>query len=262
MGPMTKLHTTEHGPTHPQGDSAETIVLLSSIGTTHETWAKQIPVLAEHYRVVTVDHRGHGLSATPDSRPADVAELGRDVLAALDEIGVDEFNVVGLSLGGAIAQWLAAESGRVRKAVFCCTATYLGGDEKWSERTSIARNEGTQALADGMMENWFTDTFRQAHADEVRAVHTMVCGIDDEGYAQNGDALATWDFESELSKITCPVLTIAGASDPGTPPEELDKIARGVSGPSQSVVIEPGSHQVAIENPDPFNRALTKFFAE
>ncbi len=257
---MTALHTVEYG--NPDAtETTETIVLLSSIGTTHETWNKQIPVLAERFRVVCVDHRGHGDSPTPDTRPDDVSELGNDVLAALDAVGVERFNVVGLSLGGAIAQWLAAHSGRVDKAVFCCTATYLGGEEKWSERTSIARNDGTQALADGMKENWFTDTFRQAHADEVRWVHTMVCNIDDEGYAQNGDALAHWDFEDELSKITCPVLTIAGASDPGTPPAELEKIAQGVAGPVESVVIEPGSHQVAIENPEPFNAALTKFFS-
>lgn len=262
---MAHLHAIEYGKTTNSKDGAEpapTLVLLSSIGTTHDSWAKQIPVLAEQFHVVTVDHRGHGESETPTTPPSDVAELGRDVLAALDAIGVERFNVVGLSLGGAIAQWLAAESGRVDKAVFCCTATFLGGKEKWDERTSIARTQGTQALADGMMENWFTEDFRRAHADEVRAVHTMVCTIDDEGYAQNGDALSSWDFESELAKVTCPVLTIAGASDPGTPPRELEKIARAVSGPSQSVVIEPGSHQVAIENPIAFNEVLTQFFTD
>lgn len=254
---MTHLHTVEYG----NPDAETTIVLLSSIATTHEAWNNQIPVLAEKHRVITVDHRGHGMSETPAESPADVGTLGQDVLEALDELGVDRFCVVGLSLGGAIAQWLAANSGRVDKAVFCCTATYLGGEEKWDEKTGIARSEGTEALAGGMMENWFTETFRQAHADEVRRVQQMVESVDNEGYAQNGDALSKWDFEDELGKITCPVLTIAGASDPGTPPEELAKIARGVAGPVSSEVIEPGSHQVAIENPEAFNAALTKFFA-
>lgn len=257
MGGMTHLHTEEFG----NRDAAHTVVLLSSIATTHEAWKKQIPVLADTYRVITVDHRGHGESDTPARSPEDVATLGRDVLAALDEAGVDRFYVVGLSLGGAIAQWLAAHSGRVDKAVFCSTATFLGGEEKWKEKTSTARTDGTVALAGSMMENWFTDTFRQAHADEVRWVQAMVEGVDGEGYAQNGDALATWDFESELGKITCPVLTIAGASDPSTTPEELAKIAAGVSGEVESVVIDPGSHQVAIENPEAFNRALTRFLA-
>ncbi|WP_254868230.1 alpha/beta fold hydrolase [Corynebacterium sp. Marseille-P4321] len=255
---MTNLHTTEHG----NPDAASTVVLLSSIGTTHETWRAQIPELAKTHRVVTVDHRGHGASETPATSPQGVADLGRDVLAALDAAGVDRFKVVGLSLGGAIAQWLAAHSGRVDKAVFCATATFLGGEEKWAEKTTTAREEGTQALADGMMQNWFTDDFRSQHADVVEWVREMVCSIDDEGYAQNGDALATWDFEGDLAQITCPVLTIAGASDPSTGPDELAKIAAGVSGPVESEVIDPGSHQVAVENPEAVNLALTRFLGE
>ena len=82
---MAHLHTVEFGTTGTaQGgaEPAETLVLLSSIGTTHETWSKQIPVLAEQFHVVAVDHRGHGLSETPATPPSDVAELGRDVLHA------------------------------------------------------------------------------------------------------------------------------------------------------------------------------------
>ena len=258
MGTMTTLHTTEFG----NPDAARTVVLLSSIATTHEAWNKQIAVLADDYRVVAVDHRGHGDSPTPNTRPAGVEDLARDVLDTLDAAGVGRFCVVGLSLGGAIAQWLAANTDRVDKAVFAATATYLGGEERWAERCGIVRRDGTGALAGALMQAWFTDTFRQSHADEVRWVHDMVERIDDEGYAQNGDALATWDFEAELPKITCPVLTIAGADDASTTSADLGTIAKGVSGPVRSVVISPGAHQVAIENPDAFNSALTSFLAE
>ena len=253
---MTNLHITEHG-----NSSAPAVVLLSSIGTTHEAWAKQIPALAEHFRVVTVDHRGHGRSEAARVAPGTTTmdTLAADILQALDQVGVNRFRVVGLSLGGALAQYLAAKSGRVEKAVFSCTATYLGGEEKWRERTAIAREQGMGALADGMMENWFTEGFRAQHPEEVRRVRDMVAGIDGEAYAQNGDALAGWDFAGELAAITCPVLTIAGAQDPSTTPAELARIAEGVTGPVQQVVIDPGSHQVAIERPEEFNRALTQF---
>lgn len=253
---MTHLHVTEHGdPTRP------TVVLLSSIATTHEAWSKQIPALEGAFHVVTVDHRGHGKSDKARVAPGAslIDDLASDILHALDEAGVDRFSIVGLSLGGALAQYIAATSGRVDKAVFACTATYLGGQDKWSERTALTREQGTAALADGMMGNWFTDGFRESHPDEVQRIHDMVSGIDGEGYAQNGDALAKWDFADRLGEITCPVLTIAGAQDPSTPPAELEKIARGVAGPMTSVVVDPGSHQVGIERPEEFNRALTAF---
>lgn len=256
-GHMTHLHTSEFG----NQDNTSTVVLLSSIATTHESWNNQIPTLAEHHRVITVDHRGHGKSPKARTSPAmaSVELLAKDVLQALDNKGVNRFSVIGLSLGGAIAQWLAAYSGRVEKAVFAATATYLGGHDQWDERTRIAREEGMGPIANMLMENWFTPAFHAAHPEEVARIRRMVLGIDPEGYAQNGDALAKWDFTENLANITCPVLTIAGAQDAGTGPEKLAAIAAGVRGPVESVVIDPASHQIPIENPAPFNAALHKF---
>lgn len=250
---MTLLHTQEFGS--PNGD---VVVLLSSIATTSEAWSEVIPAL-NNYRVITVDHRGHGGSGVPDERPSDVGTLGRDVLAALDEVGVGRFSVVGVSLGGAIAQWLAAHSGRVDKAVFAATAAFLGGKEAWEEKIRIALHDGTSGLTPTLMGNWFTSDFRAQHPDVVQRVADMIDSVDDEGYAHNGTALATWDFADDLGRITCPVLTIAGASDPTCPPEKLAEIAARVADPSKSVVIDPAAHQVAIENPQAFNTALTQF---
>lgn len=255
---MTHLHVTEHGPT--EGTPDQTVVLLSSIATTHETWNALIPELAKRFRVVTVDHRGHGQSETAPVAPGSttVEDLCQDITQALDSVGVNRFHIVGLSLGGALAQWLAAYSGRVEKAVFCATATFLGGEERWTERTTIAREQGMGALADAFIEAWFTEGFRASHPVKVNEVREMILRIDAEGYAQNGDALAGWDFADQLGKITCPVLTVAGKDDAGTGPEQLAEIAAGVSGPVQSAVID-GSHQVAVENPEAFNRVVKGF---
>lgn len=243
--------------------AAETVVLLSSIATTHETWKEQIPALAENYRVIALDHLGHGGSPRSQAAPGEttIDDLARNVLATLDSLGVDTFTVVGLSLGGALAQYLAATSPRVERAVFCATAAFLGGEERWRERTTIAREKGMQELADGMVANWFTETYRIENAAEVERVRDMIRGIDPEGFAQNGDALAGWDFASRLPEIICPVLTIAGADDPSTGPEQLAEIARGVYGAVESVVVTPGSHQVALESPDQVNAALLEFLA-
>lgn len=254
---QTTLHATLYGD--PAAE--ETVVLLSSIATTHETWREQIPELQERFRVVALDHLGHGESPRSGAQPGEttVADLAANVLATLDSLGVGRFSVVGLSLGGVLAQYLAATSGRVDRAVFCSTATFLGGAERWDERTAIARNEGMSALVDGMLANWFTEPFRAEHPEVVDSVREIILGIDPEGFALNGDALAGWDFASRLSEIRCPVLTIAGADDPSTGPEQLAEIAEGVSGPSESVVVTPGSHQVGLENPDSVTTALVSF---
>ncbi|WKD57170.1 3-oxoadipate enol-lactonase 2 [Corynebacterium capitovis DSM 44611] len=257
--PPTILHAAEFGP----ADSAQTVVLLSSIATTHEAWAKQIPVLERDYRVIALDHLGHGQSPRSDAEPGQttIDDLAANVLATLDTLDVDRFTLVGLSLGGAIALYLSATSPRVERAVFCSTATFLGGEQRWRERTTMARNGGMSELADGMVTSWFTDGYRYTHTDAVDAVREMILGIDPEGYAQNGDALAHWDFASRLGDITCPVLTIAGESDRTSGPDKLAQIADGVSGRAEKVVVKPGSHQSALENPDDFNAALTAFLA-
>lgn len=255
----TILHASEAG----DPGAPSTVVLLSSIGTTHATWEKQISELAAQHRVIALDHLGHGGSPLSDAAPGEttVADLAANVLATLDALGVDRFAVVGLSLGGALAQYLAATSPRVERAAICATATFLGGEERWRERTAIAREQGMGALADDMVANWFTDSFRADHPGEVDQVRDMILGINPEGFAQNGDALAGWDFASRLGEITCPVLTIAGADDPSTGPEKLEEVARGVAGSVESVVVKPGSHQVALENPDDVNAALLPFLA-
>ena len=257
MAHTTILNAEEFGD--PSNDNV--VVLLGSIATTREIWEKQIPALEGTHRVIVLDHLGHGSSPRSDAAPGEttVDDLAANVLATLDGLGVGSFAVVGLSLGGALAQYLAATSPRVTRAAICATATFLGGEERWQERTAIAREEGMGALADGMVENWFTEPFRTAHPGEAGRVRSMILGIDAEGFAQNGDALAGWDFEDRLGEITCPVLTIAGGDDPSTGPEQLEKIAAGVSGPAESVIVSPGSHQVAVENPADFNAALTRF---
>ncbi|WP_342318279.1 alpha/beta fold hydrolase [Corynebacterium mayonis] len=251
----TILHAVESG--NPEGAP---VVLLSSIGTTHAAWDNQLEALRD-FRVIALDHLGHGQSPLATTAVDSVAQLADNVLATLDSLGVDRFAVVGLSLGGAIAQYLAATCPRVSRAAICATATFLGGKDRWVQRCGIARDEGMEALADGMVDNWLTPGFRAAEPDVVEHLRRMILGINKEGFAQNGDALATWDFAGRLSEITCPVLTIAGAEDPSTGPEQLAEIAAGVSGEVRSVVISPGSHQVALENPRMFNEALVTFLA-
>lgn len=244
------------------GDSANpTVVFLGSIASTTEMWAPQIEALKDKFHVVAIDHRGHGESGVANVQPGEtsVADLAGDVLETLDEAGVDRFAVVGLSMGGAIAQYLAATSDRVEKAVFACTATKFGGPEKWQDRAKLTRADGMTQMADGVVGLWFTDEFKENQPDEVVTYRSMIMSTTGEGYAQGADALAYWDFESRLPEITVPVLTIAGDQDASTPPAELEKIAQGVGGESSSVVISPGAHVPTVESPEQFTEALVNF---
>lgn len=257
MNGMTTLHAIVSG----NESSENTVVLLPSIGTTHEAWEHQLPALEEEFQVIRINHRGHGDSPTPavDLGMTTVDDLARDVLETLTSLGIEKCALVGLSMGGAIAQYLAATSNRVERAVFASTATFLGGAGKWQERSDTARNEGMAPIVDPTVDNWFTDGFKKSHPEVVDEFKTMVGSVDPEAYAQCGDALAKWGFDERLQEITVPVLTIAGSQDPSTGPDKLREIHEGVTGPSEHTVIDPASHQVAAEQPGLFNEALVAF---
>ncbi|EFK54679.1 putative 3-oxoadipate enol-lactonase [Corynebacterium genitalium ATCC 33030] len=257
MNAMTILDAQVSG----NENSEKTVVLLPSIGTTHESWDAQLPALEDEFKVVCINHRGHGESPVPavNLGMTTVDDLASDVIETLNSLGISSCAIVGLSMGGAIAQHLAATSDLVERAVFASTATFLGGAGKWQERSDTARNEGMDPIVDPTVDNWFTDGFKAEHGDVVDKFKAMVGSVDPEAYAQCGDALAKWGFDERLQEITVPVLAIAGSNDPSTGPDKLREIADGVTGPSEMNVIEPASHQVATEQPDMFNEALVAF---
>ncbi|RSZ61359.1 3-oxoadipate enol-lactonase [Corynebacterium hylobatis] len=252
------LHHVEYGTEH----GGEPIVFLGSIASTTDMWLPQLDALSATHRVIALDHRGHGHSPDPDVTPGETTfdHLAADVLETLDTLGVDKFAVVGLSLGGALAQYLTATSERVTRAAYLCTAAYFGGPEKWDPRSVLTRAEGMEPMADGVIGLWFTEQFRATQPATTAAYRNMVTSTRGVGYASCSDALATWDFKDRLKDITVPVLVLAGTEDESTPPAALHAIADGVTGEATYVEVSPGAHVPTVESPEQVNKALVEFF--
>lgn len=251
------LHSVEYGSDNP-GDP---VVLLGSIASTTDMWLPQLDALSATRRVIALDHPGHGGSPDPDVQPGEtsMSDLADNILATLDELGVEQFAVVGLSLGGALAQYLTATSGRVTRAAFLCTAAYFGGTQKWHPRSELTRAQGLEPMADGVIGLWFTEQFRGTRPATTAFYRRMVTSTRGVGYAACSDALAHWDFAGQLKEITVPVLTIAGAEDESTPPAALQAIADGVAGEVRAEIISPAAHVPTVESPEQVNALLVQF---
>lgn len=249
---MTILHNVSHG-------TGKTLVFIGSLGSTTAMWLPQLDALHRDFHVIAVDHRGHGRSPLVTGTPT-VADLADDVLETLDSLGVEDFAVIGLSLGGSVAQYLAATSPRVTAAAFLCTAAKFGEPKAWHDRAATTRENGTGSLAEAVIERWFSPGWLEAHPASREHYEQMVADTPDEGYALACEALSTWDFTDRLSEITVPVLTIAGADDPSTPPATLQIIAAGVSGPVTTEVLSPGAHLPTIERPEEVTALLAAHF--
>ena len=209
---------------------APVLVLLNSLGSTRAMWDPQVGPLSERLRVVRTDARGHGGSAGVPG-PWTVADLGRDVLELLDELGVARAHLAGLSLGGATAQWVAAHAPeRVRTLSLLCTGAHWPDPQPWLDRAAAARSGGTASIAPTVVQRWFTPELAQRDPALVQWATAMIASTPDQGYADACEAIAGWDGRPDLGRITAPTLVVAGAEDPATPPEMLREIAAGIPG--------------------------------
>jgi 3-oxoadipate enol-lactonase len=234
----------------------EIVVLSNSIGSNLHMWDPQIgPLTSAGYRVVRYDIRGHGRSPVPDG-PYTLADVGGDLTALLDDLGVDRAHIVGLSLGGMTGMWLGAHRPeRVRSLVLCCTSALLGPPEMWVERARQVRAEGTESIADGGLTRWVTQAWREANPERAKVLRDMMVSTPDEGYAGVCAVIEKMDQTGDLASITAPTLVISGAEDPATPPEHGERIAAGIPG-ARFEVVPNAAHLGNYEQPEKFSELI------
>ncbi|MGY1714506.1 3-oxoadipate enol-lactonase [Geodermatophilus sp. SYSU D01106] len=233
---------TEDGPA-----DAPVVVLSNSLGATRGMWDPQVPALAERYRVVSYDTRGHGESPAP-AGPYTVDDLVDDLVALLDRVGARRAHVVGLSLGGMTAMRLAArEPARVDRLVLVATSA-RPDPQGFLDRAVQARSGGTAPLAPAIVGRWLTPAYAAEHPDLVARLEAMIAGADDEGYANCCEAVGHFDAREDLARITAPTLVVSGAEDPALPPPHQQAIVEGIAG-ATLLSVSPGAHLPNLEQP-------------
>jgi len=238
-----------------RSDDAGTVVLSNSLGATHEMWEPQVRALAERFRVVRYDTRGHGRSPVPDG-PYSIDDLADDLVVLLDRLDIERAHLVGLSLGGMTCLRVAARnSSRVDRLGLLCTSALLSPSSSWQQRARSVRTSGTSAIAEAVVERWYTAEFRIAWPGRVAAAAEMISATPAEGYAGCCDAIARMDLTLDLSRISAPTLCLAGADDPATPPAHLELIAAGVQN-GRCLVVPNAAHLANDEQPGIVNAAL------
>jgi 3-oxoadipate enol-lactonase len=234
------------------GDHEPVVVLSGSLGSTLAMWEPQVSALVERFTVLRYDHPGHGGSELPDARS--VEGLAQEVLALLDELGLDRVSFCGLSLGGAVGMRLALHAPeRVDRLVLACTSMRFATPDVWKERARVVREQGVEAIADAVVERWFTPEFR-----DVRRYRDMLVSTPAEGYARCCEAVGGWDARGTLGDVRTPTLALAGADDPSAPPAELQAIA-GKIPDARFVVLPQARHLASVERAGEFNDALLSF---
>jgi 3-oxoadipate enol-lactonase/4-carboxymuconolactone decarboxylase len=252
VGDLT-VHVRIDGP--PGGAP---LVMLHSLGTTASVWDAQAAALAGSFRVIRPDMRGHGLtSCTPG--PYSMAQLAADVAGVMDALGIAAAHVAGISIGGMIAQALAAaDPARVKSLMLVDTAMAIPPADSWISRAATVRAEGIGVIADAVMARWVTPGFMAA--PEAAGLRAMLLRTPAEGYAAAAEAIAAADLTAGTSTLALPALIVVGDQDAATPVASAQALHAVIAGAALTI-IEGGAHIPTVEKPAEVTAALRDFLA-
>ncbi|MGN6582147.1 MAG: 3-oxoadipate enol-lactonase [Rhizobiaceae bacterium] len=224
------------------------VVFSNSLGTDFRIWDGVIARLPADLRIIRYDKRGHGLSeATPT--PYQMTTLVEDLAALLDRLEVESAVVVGLSVGGMIAQGLAAlRPDLVSALMLMDTAHKIGTIEGWNNRIDTVRQKGMAAVADGILAGWFTEKYRNEVAD-FAGYRAMLLRNDINGYTGVCAALRDADLTESTRALKVPTLCVAGEHDATTSPALMRKTAELIPG-ARLEVIKNAGHIPCVERPE------------
>jgi pimeloyl-ACP methyl ester carboxylesterase len=245
------------------GDGAETLVLVNGLADAKESWELQLPAFSERYRVLVYDNRGVGESSMP-AGPYTTKDMAEDLAGLVDALELDRFHLLGVSMGGMIAQEYAiAHSARLRSASFCCTYSFPG---PFCLRMFACWRDLVPHLGVGFTQRevilWaFTTDFFEQREDELAEIEQLMAENPQppDGYLAQLHSIETHDTRGRLGAVTCPSMVLVGREDILIYPKLSRRLHDEL--PRSTWVEVAGGHACIWEYPDDFNRAVLDFLA-
>ncbi|HEX8067618.1 MAG TPA: alpha/beta hydrolase [Thermoleophilaceae bacterium] len=254
-----RLYYEVHGDGEP-------LLCVMGLGSDTLSWTLQVPAWSERYRTVVFDNRDVGRSSHADG-PYEVTDMAADALALADALELDAFHLVGLSLGGAIAQEMAlAAPDRVRTLTLCVT---YGGAGAWGVRRGrvwggIRRRQSFEEHVDNLILLCFSERFLE-NEEQAEALRTIILANPNpqpaEAFLRQLDAGSRHEARDRLGGLTMPVHVIGAERDMLVPRWKSDEIAELVPG-ARYTLIEGSGHAVNVEAAQELNAAVLDFVAE
>jgi 3-oxoadipate enol-lactonase len=263
---MPKVRVDDIEMYYVEAGAGDPLVLVMGFGGDHLAWGFQMPAFAARHRVIAFDNRGAGQTDTPDA-PYTIRMMADDTVGLMDRLGIDRAHILGVSMGGMIAQEIALNHPhRVRTLQLHCTFAradhhlrVLG--ETWRVlRTKLTREETMRAMMLWLFEpatyNERADFVETLIANGLSNPHPQSLT----GFVRQFDAITAHDAVDRLGKITCPTLVSTGERDALISPTFSRELAARIPAAAHRTL--PGGHVYFWEHPNQFNEMCLEFLAK
>ncbi len=243
------------------------LLLIAGFGSDSQSWAPVIPLLSAHHRLIMPDNRAAGRTEPPDAETS-VEQMAADCVALLDTLGLDQIDVLGHSMGGMIAMYLAAEwPQRVDRLILSATQPVRSHRTDSLLDTLVALHE---AGVDD--ELWFKTLFHwlmsppffddpAALEEAIRLARTYPHRQNSAEMRRQANAIARFDFGDRASTIQAPALAILGSRDLLLPPADSAAALKAISG-IRITEIADAAHSVHWNNPQAFAGEVLSFLKD
>jgi 3-oxoadipate enol-lactonase len=248
----TRLHVNDTGQGHA-------VLFLHGMGCDGTDWQPQVDAFASSYRCITIDHRGHGRSDREVGDGYTIAGFAADARAVLDHLAVDRAHVVGLSMGGMIAQQLTLDAPE-RVCTLSLLDTFARPGPMADGMGAMAdqvETGGLDALAAGFQAMVFAAATTRSQPELVERFDAQFRANTPACLAADMRAIASVDVYGRLGSIPAPTVVVCGAEDNLTPLPMADELAAAIPGATLEIVPDAG-HFSNIENPDVVTQILAK----
>jgi pimeloyl-ACP methyl ester carboxylesterase len=244
----------------------EPLICVMGLATDHQAWVLQVPAFAARHRTVVFDNRDVGQSTRLDA-PYAITDMAADVLALADHLEIDEFHLLGVSMGGAIAQHVAVTAPE-RVRTLTLGVTWAGSGAYAVEKTRLWALEcerfSREEFIDSLMLINFSEGFYE-NAEGVAFVRQMMLDNphqqEPDAFRRQAEASAVHDLRGHLGALTMPVHVIAGEHDIVLPHWKSEELAAAIPG-ARLTVVPRAPHGLNIERAEEFNDAVLGFIAE